>query len=184
VLSEEYEMVWFPGDDLTAAFRPRGLPIGNLTSQFWANCYLNPFDHFVKRELKCPAYLRFVDDFLLFGDDKRQLHDWCAATVEWLATFRLTLHENRAHVRPVVEGIPFLGFVVFPTHRRLKRRVGIAFRRHLKQRLAQYVAGEIERDQLAASILGWIEHARHGDTWGLRRSLLSDVVIPAGSREM
>jgi hypothetical protein len=62
VLSEEYEMAWFPGDDLTAALRPRGLPIGNLTSQFWANCYLNPFDQFVKRELKCPAYLRYVDD--------------------------------------------------------------------------------------------------------------------------
>lgn len=57
VLAEEYEMAWFPGDALFAAARPRGLPIGNLTSQFWANCYLNPFDHFVKRELQCPAYL-------------------------------------------------------------------------------------------------------------------------------
>jgi RNA-directed DNA polymerase len=62
VLSEEYHMQWFPGDDLFAASRPRGLPIGNLTSQFWANCYLNPLDHFLKRELKCPAYLRYVDD--------------------------------------------------------------------------------------------------------------------------
>ena len=49
VLSEEYEMIYFPGDDLWSVHRPRGLPIGNLTSQFWANCYLNPFDHFVKR---------------------------------------------------------------------------------------------------------------------------------------
>jgi hypothetical protein len=62
VLSEEYEMAWFPGDDLTAALRPRGLPIGNLTSQFWANCYLDCFDHFVKRELRCPGYVRYVDD--------------------------------------------------------------------------------------------------------------------------
>jgi hypothetical protein len=71
VLSEAYDMEWFPGDDLLAVLRPRGLPIGNLTSQFclhlgrrhrWANCYLNPFDHFVKRELKCPAYVRYVDD--------------------------------------------------------------------------------------------------------------------------
>ena len=69
VLSEEYEMRWFPGDDLFAALRPRGLPIGNLTSQFWANCYLNPFDHFVKRELGCPGYVRYVDDLLLFGPD-------------------------------------------------------------------------------------------------------------------
>lgn len=64
VLSEEYKMVYFPGDDLTAALRPRGLPIGNLTSQFWSNCYLNPLDHFVKRELNCQAYERYVDDLL------------------------------------------------------------------------------------------------------------------------
>ncbi|NIA29056.1 MAG: hypothetical protein GWP06_03975 [Actinobacteria bacterium] len=71
VLSEEYEMSYFPGDDLFAPLRPRGLPIGNLTSQFWANCFLNPFDHFVKRELRCPAYLRYVDDFLLFSNSKK-----------------------------------------------------------------------------------------------------------------
>jgi RNA-directed DNA polymerase len=184
VLSEEYEMAWFPGDDLFALHRPRGLPIGNLTSQFWANCYLNPFDHFVKRELKCPAYLRYVDDFLLFGDDKGQLREWRAASIEHLATLRLTLHEKRAQVRPVTEGIPYLGFIVFPTHLRLKRRVGIAFRRRLQRRLAAYAAGEIELEQLVASILGWIEHARHGDTWGLRCRLLSDVVIPARSGEV
>ena len=73
VLSEEYEMVYFPGDDLFAINRPRGLPIGNLTSQFWANCYLNEFDHFVNRELGCCAYERFVDDFLIFADDQHQL---------------------------------------------------------------------------------------------------------------
>ena len=58
VLLDEYTMVWFPDDDLLAACRPRGLPIGNLTSQFWSNCYLHPFDLFVKRELGCAAYLR------------------------------------------------------------------------------------------------------------------------------
>ncbi len=53
VLRDEYDMVYFPGDDLFAVNRPRGLPIGNLTSQFWANCYMNPFDHFVQRQLRC-----------------------------------------------------------------------------------------------------------------------------------
>jgi len=76
VLSEQYDMVYFPGDDLLAACRPRGLPIGNLTSQFWANCYLNELDQFVKRELKCRAYLRYVDDFLLFAEDKPTLWRW------------------------------------------------------------------------------------------------------------
>jgi retron-type reverse transcriptase len=62
VLSNEYDMVYFPGDDLLAANRPRGLPIGNLTSQWWANCYMNPFDQFIRRELRCPAYLRYVKE--------------------------------------------------------------------------------------------------------------------------
>ena len=69
VLADEREMVHFPGDDLLAACRPRGLPIGNLTSQFWSNVYLNDFDWFVQRELGCGAYLRYVDDIALSGSD-------------------------------------------------------------------------------------------------------------------
>jgi retron-type reverse transcriptase len=64
VLKAQYDMVYFPGDDLFAVNRSRGLPIGNLTSQFWANVYLNPFDHFVKRRLRCRGLVRYVDDFL------------------------------------------------------------------------------------------------------------------------
>ena len=59
---KEYQMVYFTGDDLFAVSRKRGLPIGNLTSQFWANVYLNELDQFVKRELRCKAYVRYVDD--------------------------------------------------------------------------------------------------------------------------
>ena len=74
VLAPMYEMEWFPGDDLLAPLRPRGLPIGNLTSQTWANVYLDSLDQFVKRELKCRAYLRYCDDFLLFPTTRTQLH--------------------------------------------------------------------------------------------------------------
>ena len=79
MLTDHYDMVYFPGDDLLAATRPRGLPIGNLTSQNWANVYLNDLDQFVKHELRCRAYLRYCDDFLLFADDKATLWAWRAA---------------------------------------------------------------------------------------------------------
>ncbi len=69
MLDNSYHIVYFPGDDLFAICRPRGLPIGNLTSQFWANVLLDPIDHFVKRELRCPGYVRYVDDLLLFSHD-------------------------------------------------------------------------------------------------------------------
>jgi len=167
VLSEEYEMVYFPNDDLLSMSRPRGLPIGNLTSQWWANCYLNHFDQFVKRELGCHGYLRYVDDFLLFSDSKRELMQWREKIFKRLERFRLTLHEESAYPRPVTEGIPFLGFQIFPEHRRIKPRKGYAFRRKLAHLMK--VAPD---KKINASLLAWINHAHYGDTFGLRRSML------------
>jgi len=177
VLAEEYEMVWFPGDDLMVALRPRGLPIGNLTSQFWANVYLDDLDQFVKRRLRCPAYLRYVDDFLLFADDKAILWAWREAIIERLAQLRLTLHERQAQVCPVSEGIPFLGFRIYPDHRRLKSARGHTFRRRLMAMADRCRAGRLPSARLTASVQGWVAHTAHGDTWGLRRAMLSTVIV-------
>jgi hypothetical protein len=177
VLSEQYGMVYFPGDDLLAALRPRGLPIGNLTSQFWANVYLNPFDHFVKRRLRCKGYVRYVDDFLLFADDKPTLWAWKTALEEEMARYRLTIHPG-AQPHPVTEGIPFLGFHIFPDRRRLKRRKGVQFRRKLKRLTGQYQRGEISMETMTASVRGWVNHVRYGNTVGLRKKMLGDQPIP------
>ncbi|WP_423226105.1 reverse transcriptase domain-containing protein [Candidatus Amarolinea aalborgensis] len=171
VLQEVYDMVYFPGDDLFAVQRPRGLPIGNLTSQFWANVYLDPLDHFITRRLRCPGYVRYVDDLLLFGPDKPTLWAWRAAVIERLARLRLTVHPG-AHPRPVTEGIPFLGFVTWPQRRRLKRRKGLYFRRRLRRLAAAYRAGAIPLAQLTARVQGWINHVRFGNTVGLRKAVL------------
>lgn len=172
VLDEEYAPRWFPGDDLLAVIRPRGLPIGNLTSQFWSNCYLNPFDHFVQRELRCPAYVRYVDDFALFSDSTRQLWRWREAIVERLAEYRLTVHPE-GQVFPVSHGIPWLGFVVWPSHRRVKARNVRNFTRRLRARWEEYCADEISFGEFDASVKGWVNHVRFADTWGLRREILS-----------
>ncbi len=175
VLSDEYRMVWFPGDDLWAALRPRGLPIGNLTSQFWGNIYLNGFDHFVKRALRCRGYLRYVDDCLLFGESKAQLWAWKEAMETYLASLRLTIHPG-AHPRLVTEGFPFLGFVVYPERRRLKRRKGVAFARKLRRLAAASARGEIALETVTASVQGWVNHARYGNTVGLRKAVLGQAV--------
>ncbi len=175
VLNEEYEMKYFSGDDLFAVNRPRGLPIGNLTSQFWANVYLNSLDHFIKRDLKCPAYLRYVDDSLLFSDDVQTLLDWRKEIIQKTAELRVTLHEASAQVFPVATGMPFLGFRIYPDHRRLKRRKIIHFRRKLRRLADGYASGEIPFERLDASVRGWVNHVRYGDTWGLRRAMLGGV---------
>lgn len=171
VLKDEYTMVYFPGDDLFATNRARGLPIGNLTSQFWSNVYMNPFDWFIQRELRCNAYLRYVDDFALFSDDKRQLYAWKQAIIERLARLRLTAHEREAQVIPTADGIPWLGFVVYPTHRRLKRRNAVNFTRRFRHNIRRYLDGEISFAELDASVQGWINHVRYADTWGLREHI-------------
>ena len=181
VLRDEYTMAWFPGDDLIALTRPRGLPIGNLTSQFWSNCYLNPFDHFVKRELGCKAYLRYVDDFALFADSKKQLWRWKQAIIERLSGLRLTIHERAAQVIPVSVGIPWLGFVVYPNHRRVKARNVRNFSRRLRERWQAHCEGEISFAEFDTGVQGWINHVRFADSWGLRRHILDRPLrVPEG----
>lgn len=174
ILEAEYDMRFFEGDDLLAALRPRGLPIGNLTSQFWANVCMNPFDHFVTRELGCRAYVRYVDDLLLFADDKVTLGHWRRAVVDRLARLRLTMHAG-AHARPVTEGFPFLGFVVSPRRRRLKRRKGVHFARRLRAAVAAHARGGRSTAEIGAMVRGWVNHVRHGSTHGLRRAVLARV---------
>lgn len=172
-LRDAYQMVYFAGDDLFAPNRSRGLPIGNQTSQFWANVYLHDLDLCIKQELQCRAYVRYCDDLLLFHDDKATLHAWRAAIIARAATLRLTVHERRAQVVPVATGLPFLGWRVYPYRLRLKRRNVIAFARRFRAHRAAYAAGTLRLDDLHARVRGWIAHARQGNTRALRRSLLA-----------
>ena len=173
VLANEYTPVFFPGDDLLSLCRPRGLPIGNLTSQFWSNVYLSDFDWFVKRELGCAAYLRYVDDFTLFADDKQKLWRWKTAIIDRLAQERLTIHEAETQVLPTRCGIPWLGFVVYPTHRLLKRRNAVNFTRKFEHLLDLYETRQISFAELDASVKGWVNHVHYADTWGLREHLFA-----------
>jgi RNA-directed DNA polymerase len=168
--------VLFPGDDLLAACRPRGLPIGNLTSQFWSNCYLHPLDRFVTRGLGCKGYVRYVDDMLLFADSKAQLWDWKRAVVERLAGLRLRVHAGAAQLRPVCAGVPWLGFVLYPTHRLVKARKAVAATRRLEAAFDAWREGRMSFARFDASVQGWINHVRYADSWGLRERVLSRFV--------
>ena len=98
------------GKSLFGRGNERGLPIGNLTSQFWANVYLNALDEFVKRELKCLYYLRYVDDLVLLHEDA----DWLRAAGTRIASFveetlLLSLRDDRAEPQRVGAGVEFAG---------------------------------------------------------------------------
>ena len=149
----------------------RGLPIGNLTSQHFANFYLGPVDRLVKRELRPGGYCRYMDDILLFGQHREPL--WTAhRRIRERASYGLELELRREVTRlaPVSEGVPFLGFVVFPgTVRFDPRRVRRWWRRMdgLERGLDAGRLSEEDAARSAASLVGW---AMHGDTLMLRRS--------------
>jgi retron-type reverse transcriptase len=170
---------YFAGDDLlTPTQRRKGIPIGNQTSQFFANVYLNGFDHLVKEELGCRCYVRYVDDFVTLGNDKGWLWEMREAMDDYLQRhLRVRLHPKKQWVFPVTEGVEFLGYRVFPTHRRLCRDNGVRFQRRLRRLQHEYRIRQKTLTEVRQSIVSWIGHAAHADTYGLRSALLSHAVF-------
>jgi RNA-directed DNA polymerase len=165
-------MEYFPGDDLlTPVQRRKGLPIGNLTSQFFANLYLNPFDHFVKRQLKLKHYLRYVDDFAAFCDDRQTLADARIAMEEHLATLRLKLHPIKSQLFETRHGANFVGFRILPDRIRVRNDNLRRARKRMKHLQREYAAGNITLKPLVQRLQSWEAHLMHGDTHRLRRKL-------------
>jgi retron-type reverse transcriptase len=154
----------------------RGLPIGALTSQLFSNMMLDPLDRFVKQTLHCRRYLRYCDDFLLLHEDKQVLNTWRDEIETFLITqLKLDLHPKKRSIYPVTNGVPFLGFRLFPGQRRLNACNGRRFVRRLNKIV---VAMETNQEAVLKAqdrIRCWQSHANHGDTIGLQRSIFNET---------
>ncbi len=172
---------YFPGDDLlTPTERTTGLPIGNLTSQFFANLYLDNVDHFIKEQLRVRAYLRYVDDLVILGRDKALLHEIREIVCDQLAKNRLRLHPRKAHIYHTAHGIDLFGYQVFPHKRKLRNDNGHAFHRRLRQLALHYREGSLDWEEIHPRVRSWIGHAIHGETEGLRKTLFASIVFSRG----
>lgn len=163
----------FPGDDLlTPLERRRGLPIGNLTSQFFANLYLDGLDHYCKEVLGAKGYVRYVDDFALFHDDPRQLEDWRMKISTYLEGRRLRLHPVKTELLSNAEPAQFLGFVLLPDGRRRLPDANVErFRNRLRGLRGRWRHGTVTREEVTRRVRSWIAHAEHANTWRLRQSI-------------
>ena len=167
--------VWIPGGDLFD-FRmlKRGLPIGNLTSQFFANVYLNPLDHFIKHELRVKGYVRYMDDFLLFGDDRSELRDHGRMLKAKLAELRLEMHPDKYRLLRTRCGVDFAGYVVFANGRARVRSSSVRrFDRRYKKMLWELRLRRKPAAKVTQSVRAWVAHASHAQSYGLRRSVLA-----------
>ncbi len=169
---------FFAGDDLfTPTERRRGLPIGNLTSQFFANLYLNSFDHFVKEQLQLEKYVRYVDDFALFGDDHRQLAEARVRLEQHLATLRLRIHPIKSQLFDTRHGGSFVGLRVLPERTRVRADNMRRARVRLRKLQTGFQRGLLKMDEITQALRSWIAHLEHGDTWQLRCKVFSALVF-------
>ncbi|HAJ59447.1 MAG TPA: RNA-dependent DNA polymerase [Cyanobacteria bacterium UBA8543] len=175
---QESAINYFPGDDLlTPLERRRGLPIGNLTSQFFANLYLNRFDHFVKEQIKATQYIRYVDDFALFSDERAFLEQAKLKIEEYLAGLRLKIHPIKSQLFETKHGANFVGFRILPDRIRVRNDNLRQARQRLQQMKANYSEGKISDQEVSQSIESWIAHLKHGDTCQLRQQILRSLVF-------
>ncbi len=173
---QELVVDYFPGDMLfTPIEKKKGLPIGNLTSQFFANIYLNGFDHFVKERLKCRFYARYVDDFVILGNSKNHLWKIFREIEDYLKNIRLRLNLNKSNIVPVNRGIRFLGQFIYPNRRLLPKENIRKFMRRMKEFQRQYFVGSISLPEINHSLQSWLGHAKQAHTFALRKELLGKI---------
>lgn len=169
---------YFPGDDLFSPFeRRQGLPIGNLTSQFFANLYLSGFDHFIQERMSWARYVRYVDDFALFSDDKQKLEAARPAIEAYLAGLRLRLHPVKSQITATSRGPAFTGFRVLPEQIRVRTDNLRRSRRRLRRYQKMYASGEMSAAKVRECLRSWIAHLQHGDTWRLRQRVFTRLVF-------
>lgn len=148
-----------------------GIPIGNLTSQLFANIYLHELDRFVKQDLREQYYMRYMDDFIVVHHDKAYLQQVRSEVEQFLGDKLKLATNSKTQVFPVAlyrgRALDFLGYKIWPTHR-LLRKDSV---RKMRRKVLLHRKGKLGRDKLLLSAKSWLGHARHANTFILIRRL-------------
>ena len=149
------------------------MPLGNYTSQFFANVYLNELDYFVKHKLKIKYYIRYVDDFVILHNSKKQLIEWKEEINEFLKEkLKLELHPQKSRIISLYRGIDFVGFRNFYRYRLLRKR-NI---RGMRRKIELFKKGAIGFNTLFESYQGWQAYANWGNTHKLRNKIKNEII--------
>jgi len=149
------------------------MPLGNLTSQFFANVYLNELDQFVKNKLKVRFYIRYVDDFIILHNKVEQLEEWKGKIDTFLKEkLRVELHPQKSRIIKLKNGIDFVGFRHY-RHYKLLRKRNI---KKVKMKVRLFGVGLIDREKLFEGLQGWNAYAKWADSYGLRKEVVRKVM--------
>jgi len=150
----------------------KGMPLGNLTSQFFANVYLNDLDYFVKHNLKVKYYIRYVDDFVILHENKGQLESWFKEINRFLRNkLKIELHPDKSRIISLSRGIDFVGFRNFYYYRLLRKRNV----KNMLLKVEKYGKGKICKEKLLEIFQGWNAYAKWANSFKLRKSVVQMI---------
>lgn len=154
-----------------------GMPIGNLTSQLFANLYLNELDQYAKHELRLRNYIRYMDDIIILHPDKQELRK-VLEEIDLFLRFELKLQlNNKTAIRPIRTGIDFVGYRVWSTHRKLNQKTAKKMKARLKYLQKAFARGEVDVDDVRQSIHSYLGYMMHADCYRLKKKVLSEFVL-------
>ncbi len=153
-----------------------GMPLGNLTSQFFANVYLNELDQFVKHKLKAKYYLRYVDDHAVLHKSKEKLEKYKVKVNNFLnEKLALQLHSDKSRIFPLYRGTNFLGLKIFPYHEIIQKKNIQKFKLKLERLCLQYDQSLTDYDNIYDFLEGWCAYVKNTNSYKLKKKLLSSI---------
>jgi len=162
-------------DNHNSKIKGKGMPIGNLTSQFFANVYLNELDYFVKHSLEAKYYIRYVDDFVILHRSKEKLLLWKWLINNFLKSIKLELHPEKSKVMPLHRGVNLLGYRVFYHYRLLRKSNIRRLRTRLEKLKSMILNNEISKNEMMESLQGWLAYAEKGNTYKSRNEIMKEI---------
>lgn len=157
---------------------PKGMPIGNLTSQHFANIYMNDFDQYMKHTLKVKNYIRYADDFIILANNKKYLEEILVKITEFLEiSLKLTLHPDKVIVRDYYLGVDFLGYVIFPNFVVPRTKTKKRLFKKIYKKVQLYKANKISEETLNQSVQSYMGYLSHANTYKLTQQLKNQIVF-------
>ena len=155
----------------------KGLPLGNITSQLFANIYLNELDRFIKHKLKIKFYIRYCDDFIILSNNKEYLKRLALTINNFLKEkLKLSLHSDKIKIRKHHQGIDFLGYISFPHHRLLRTKTKRRMFKKIEQRAKEFKQNKILKESFIQTIQSYFGMLKHCNSYKLKRELKTKIL--------
>jgi len=172
---KDEKVIWLIEKILSVNNKNKGMPLGNLTSQFFANLYLNDLDQYAKHDLKAKHYIRYVDDFVILHESKEQLEVWKNDINNFLKEkLKIELHPSKSNVLKLSSGINFLGFRIFYHYKLIRKSNLKNFERKFNNLRILFDEEIIGREKALESLEGWLAYCSHANTYKYRKHLIRD----------